>query len=152
MIYTVHNSTGYIPLDLMFGRHACAPVDVMLGGPVEEQNTVEGWVKKHHEPLYYAYKRVGEINTGAGEQQKRQHDGQGLLGPLIMGERMLMCNVGHKGQAKLANLWHNIPYVVVKQPNPDIPVYVVESEKGGGKERVLRRKLLQLCPLSYRDP
>lgn len=148
---TVHNSTGYTPSYLMFGRHARAPVDVMLGGPLEDQDTVEGWVKKHHERLYYAYKRAGESNAGAGQQQKKQHDSQGLLGPLMMGERVLVRNVGPRGQGKLANFWHNVPYVVVKQPNLDIPVYVVKPE-GGGKERVLHRKLLRPCPLLLQAP
>lgn len=149
---TVHNSTGYTPSYLMFGRHACAPVDILLGGPLEEPNTVGEWVKKHHERLYFAYKRAGELNAGAGQQQKRQHDGQGVLGPLMIGERVLVRNVGSKGQGKLANFWHSIPCVVVKQPNPDIPVYVVKPEKGGGKEKVLHRKLLRPCPLLLQAP
>ena len=149
---TIHSSTGYTPSYLMFGRHARVPVDVMMGGPLDERNTVEKWVKRHHERLYYAYKRAGELNAGAGQHQKRQHDNQGLLGPLMIGERVLVCNVGPKGQGKLANFWHNIPYVVVKQPNPDIPVYVVTPEKGEGKERVLHRKLLRPCPLVLQAP
>lgn len=88
-------------------------MDVLLGGPLEEPNTVGECVKKHHERLYYAYKRAGELNAGAGQQQKRQHDGQGVLGPLMMGEMVLLRNVGSKGQGKLANLWHSIPYVVM---------------------------------------
>lgn len=149
---TVHTSTGYTPSYLMFGRHARAPVDVLLGGPLEEPSTVGEWVQKHHERLYFAYKRAGELNAGAAQKQKRQHDGQGGLGPLMMGERVLLRNVGPKGQSKLANYWHNVPYVVVKQPNPDVPVYVVKPERGEGKEKVLHRRLLRPCPLSLQAP
>ena len=70
----------------------------------------------------------------------------------ISNRDILVRNVGPKGQGKLANFWHNIPYVVVKQPNPDIPVYVVTPEKGEGKERVLHRKLLRPCPLVLQAP
>ncbi|KAL2089149.1 hypothetical protein ACEWY4_016048 [Coilia grayii] len=35
------------------------PLDVMLGHPVDQQNTVEEWVRRHHERLHYAYKRAG---------------------------------------------------------------------------------------------
>ncbi|XP_060790757.1 uncharacterized protein LOC132894655 isoform X1 [Neoarius graeffei] len=61
---TVHTSTGYTPLYLMFGRHARAPVDVLLGGPLEESSTVGEWVQKHHECLYFAYKRAGPSARG----------------------------------------------------------------------------------------
>uniref|UniRef100_A0A3B1J4C1 Gypsy retrotransposon integrase-like protein 1 n=1 Tax=Astyanax mexicanus TaxID=7994 RepID=A0A3B1J4C1_ASTMX len=132
---TVHSSTGYTPSYLMFGRHARTPLDVMLGHPVEEQSTVEEWVRRHHERLCYAYKRVGESTGRAGQHQKKQHDKRGLLGPLMVGERVLVRNVGPRGQGKLANFWSSMPYVVIKQPNVDIPVYVVKPEKGNGRER-----------------
>lgn len=149
---TVHSSTGYTPSYLMFGRHVRTPLDVMLGHPVDEQSTVEEWVRRHHERLHYAYRRAGELTGGAGQHQKKQHDNQGLLGPLMVGERVLVRNVGPKGHGKLANFWSNMPYVVIKQPNLDIPVYVVKPEKGSGKERVLHRKLLRPCPLSLQAP
>ncbi|KAL7870269.1 hypothetical protein SRHO_G00077660 [Serrasalmus rhombeus] len=147
---TVHSSTGYTPSYLMFGQHVRTPLDVMLGHPVDEQSTVEEWVRRHHDRLHYAYRRAGELTGRAGQHQKK-HDNQGLLGPLMVGERVLVRNVGPKGQGKLANFWSSMPYVVTKQPNLDIPVYVLKPEKGSGKERVLHRKLLRPCPLSLQD-
>ncbi|KAL7848568.1 hypothetical protein SRHO_G00201910 [Serrasalmus rhombeus] len=94
-------------------------------------------------------RRAGELTGRAGQHQK--HDNQGLLGLLMVGERVLVRNVGPKGQGKLANFWSSMPDVVTKQPNLDIPVYVVMPEKGSGKERVLHRKLLRPCPLSLQD-
>lgn len=53
---TVHGSTGYSPFYLMFGRHARAPIDIMLGRPLtEEPVMVEDWVQEHHNRLQYAY-------------------------------------------------------------------------------------------------
>ncbi|KAL2097878.1 hypothetical protein ACEWY4_007085 [Coilia grayii] len=60
---TVHSSTGYTPSYLMFGRHVRTPLDVMLGYPVDQQNTVglEEWIGRHHERLHYAYKRADRV-------------------------------------------------------------------------------------------
>ncbi|KAL7870270.1 hypothetical protein SRHO_G00077670 [Serrasalmus rhombeus] len=105
---TVHSSTGYTPSYLMFGQHVRTPLDVMLGHPVDEQSTVEEWVRRHHERLHYAYRRAGELTGRAGQHQKKQHDNQGLLGPLMVGERVLVRNVGPKRQGKLANFWSRL--------------------------------------------
>lgn len=146
---TVHSSTGYAPSYLMLGRHARVPVDVVMGlPPTEERVTVQDWVQNHQQRLHYAYKKAGELNAEAGQHQKRQHDKNWLLSPLVIGERVLVRNTGPKGQGKLANYWDGAPYVVVGQPNLDLPVYVLKPESGLGRERVLHRRLLRPCPFS----
>lgn len=49
------------------------------------------------------------------------------------------------GPGKLRSFWENDIYVVVKRKSPDSPVYEVESENGGRKNRVLHRNLLLPC-------
>ena len=44
---------------------------------------------------------------------------------------------------RLADRWESQPYVVCRQPNEDIPVYVVKPDKTrSGKRRTLHRNLL----------
>ena len=58
------------------------------------------------------------------------------------GDRILICNVGLKGKKKLANKWKKDVYLVVEQPNKQIPVYVVKREHGRGVTKMLHRNLL----------
>ena len=43
---------------------------------------------------------------------------------------MLVRNVGLKGKNKLADKWEKEVYLVVDQPNKDVPVFVVKREHG----------------------
>lgn len=52
----------------------------------------------------------------------------------------------------MADKWENDPYVVINQPNDDIPVYRVKKQNGEGKIRVLHRNLLfPICSSSNID-
>ena len=55
-----------------------------------------------------------------------------LLSP---GDLVLVKNVSTRGKHKIADLWEHKPYVVISQPNPDVPIYEV-------KTRLLHRNLL----------
>ena len=73
-----------------------------------------------------------------------------------IGDRVLVRNLGLKNKHKLSDRWEEDPYVVVDQPNPDIPVFKVRPEKRNGRERVLHRNLLLPCnflpPRNYEQP
>ena len=59
------------------------------------------------------------------------------------GNRVLVKNVGLRGKRKLADRWERTPYVIKSQPNPDIPVYEVQSENPRARKmRMLHRNLL----------
>jgi hypothetical protein len=51
-------------------------------------------------------------------------------------------NVGLKGKHKLADKWGRDVYIVVEQPNPDVPVFLVKKEHGRGNPRTVHRNLL----------
>ena len=51
------------------------------------------------------------------------------------------------GKHKIQNRLEDDEYVVVSQPNSDIPVYIVQSISGG-KQKTLHRNLL--LPLGYK--
>ena len=58
------------------------------------------------------------------------------------GDRVLIRNVGLKGKNKLADKWEKDVYLIVEQPNKQIPVYVVKREHGRGATKMLHRNLL----------
>ena len=55
---------------------------------------------------------------------------------------MLVRNVRIRGKHNLADRWEHKPCIVQQQPNPDIPVFVVQEEGSRKKPRVLHRNLL----------
>jgi len=58
-------------------------------------------------------------------------------------------NVCLRGKCKLADKWESTPYIVVAQPNADIPVYEVKKDKPHVRTtRLLHRNLLR--PLGVR--
>jgi hypothetical protein len=61
---------------------------------------------------------------------------------LSVGDRVLVRVVAYDGKHKIADKWEDHPYLVIKQPNEDIPVFKVRREDGEGRCRVLHRNLL----------
>lgn len=59
---------------------------------------------------------------------------------------MLLQNMRAKGRGKLADRWDRQPYVIVKQPDAELPVYVIRREVGDF-EKVVHRNLLRPCSL-----
>lgn len=135
---TVHCSTGQTPSYLLFGWHPRFPLDVTLGTQSEPAKPQTDWVKLHHSRL-----------ENARQQQKMNHDKCPMSTPLLPGERALLRQRGTKSGGKLSDVWESVPYVIVKQPNPDLPVFVVKPETGQGSEKVLHQNLMCPCPVNY---
>ena len=56
-------------------------------------------------------------------------------GTIEVGDRVLVRILARAGKQKLADSWERDPYVVLEQPNHDIPVFVVQLENGKGPDR-----------------
>lgn len=149
---TPHPSTGYTPYFLMFGRHAKLPMDVMLGRGDEFSGTVSSWVHHHHERLAAAYNQARKQAQKAQAQQKKGFDRKVKGEPLLVGQRVMVLNKRARGQGKLDDKWEQDVYVIISQPNLDIPVYVVKREKGDADERVLHRNMLSPCKFEIVSP
>ena len=55
---------------------------------------------------------------------------------------MLVKKIGIKGKHKLEDIWESTPYVVISQPMPDIPLYMVKKENSTRKPNPLHRNML----------
>lgn len=79
-------------------------------------------------------------------RQKKYHDLKADALPLLPGERVLLQDLRARGRGKLADRWEQRPYVVIKQADSDLPVYVIRQE-GGNVEEVMHCNLMRPCLL-----
>ncbi len=130
-----HDSTGYSPYYLMFGRHPRLPVDLIFGSPKTDQLCeYSEYVQTLYDSLTQAYALANQTSQLAKGQQKKYYDKRAKSEDFSPGDRVLVkvCHV--EGKQKLRDRWEARPYVVVRK-QPGLPVYVVRPEDGGA-ERV----------------
>ncbi|MEW8548785.1 MAG: DDE-type integrase/transposase/recombinase, partial [Candidatus Thiodiazotropha sp.] len=150
---TIHDSTGYSPYFLMFGRHPRLAIDAFLGISPDALSATRQteYVRKLQERLHFAYQTAQKSAQKSAAKHKANYDLNVRNSGLKPGDRVLVRNVGLRGKQKLADRWEPHPYVVKAQPNPDIPVYEVQHENTRSrKTRVLHRNLL--LPFSCLPP
>ena len=141
---TRHSTTGYAPYFLMFGRHPTLAVDVALGSAQKESGK-GAYVQELGERLKYAYDLVKQKTRQNAGRGKKHYDKKVKYASVAVGDRVLLRNM--EPASKLDDRWEKEVYQVVSQPNPDIPVYVVEPVSGVGRQRVLHRNLLLPVPV-----
>ena len=139
----VHESTGFSPFYLMFGRHPRLAIDSFLGlRSSEERTTHQDYADKLQNRLTEAYKNASEEALLKGKKYKKYYD-QGVRNSVLEpGDRVLVKKVGIKGKHKLADIWESNPYIIQSQPMPDVPVYLVKKENSTSKPRTLHRNML----------
>jgi transposase InsO family protein len=149
---TLHPSTGYSPYFLMFGRHPKLAIDALLSLP-NEDSAPKGqheYVKKLKEKLSFAYRKAQETSKATAAKNKKRYDISAKASRLMPGNIVLARNVTLRGKHKLADRWEDVPYIVVSQPNEDIPVYeIIKDCRNAKKTRVLHRN--HLLPLGFTD-
>ena len=131
----------------MFGRHPHIPVDLALGWTNEKATgNTSDYVKKVQERLSKAFE-IAEANASQSQADQKERYNRKIRGAVLtVGDRLLVRNVCFQGTHKIADLWSEEVYLVVKQPNSDIPVYEIEPESGNGKSKVLHHNLLLPLP------
>lgn len=143
---TKHDTTGYSPYQLMFGRQPNLPIDIAFGLTCEtgKRGSHTQYVKNLKESLTESYKIAVDHSTKAALHNKKLFDKRVRESKLETGDRVLVKNVGLRGKHKLSNRWSQTIYQVVKQVK-DLPVYVVSPLEADGSHRVLHRDLLLPC-------
>lgn len=138
---TVHETTGFPPFYLMFGRAPRLPVDVMFKQVLRDPVVVD--YSSHAKTLLSHLHEAAAIaqQHSAKEQQKQaQGYNKRVKGThLNIGDRVLIANKGERGRRKLADKWEATVYVVINR-NPQKHTYMVQDEKGA--KRVVHRNLL----------
>ena len=141
---TRNASTNYSPYYLMFGRHPRLAVDVAFG--IHKQGNKIGFSKSKYvdrlqRRLHYAHGKAESFAKKESERNRIRYNKNAKSVSLETDDLVLVRVVAPKGKHKIQNKWEEEEYVVLNQPNPDIPVYTVKPVTGG-RERTLHRNLL----------
>ena len=145
---TLHDSTGYSPFFLMFGRHPRLPLDVAMGlGDAQEKGDHTKYVSDLKQRMKVTYDVATRHAGQASTKHKSHYDKRVRGGTVEVGDRVLVRNTGVRGKCKLANRWEDLAYIVIEQPNLEIPVYRVKQEGKRPKTRTLHRNML--LPINF---
>ena len=139
-----HESTGYSPFHLLFGREPRLPVDVAfdLNRDKENDASYTDYITDLQRSIQEAFDKV-QINADkARVKQKLTYDIKARAAKLEVGDRVLVKILAFDGKHKLSDKWTEEIYVVTEHPNLDIPVYKVKRENGEGSERIFHRNNL----------
>ena len=141
---TKQDSTQFSPFFLMFGREPRLPVDIMFDLDSSDVDTVDEskFVSELRKQLEYAYALVSANQDSASCKGKANYDKRVRGAILVVGDRVLLRNVGLRGKQKLADKWSSDVYIVVGQPDTDLPVYSIQKEGSREKVKVVHRNLL----------
>lgn len=143
---TKHESTGFSPYELMFGRQPRLPLDLAFGLPTESnlQISHSQYVQQLKSHLKESYDVAMRNAQKLAERNKARFDKCVSESVLEVGDRVLVRNVRIRGKHKLADKWESKVYVVVKRVD-NLPVYIVRPETKDGPLRTLHRDLLLPC-------
>ena len=146
---TQNDATGYSPYFLMFGREARLPIDVCFGTNPDnnEQRDHITYAADLRQRLQDAYRRAEEEASKKAESNKKRYDSRVRGQELLVGDRVLIRNLGFKGPHKLADRWDSTIYIVVERINPSVPVYRLRPENGNGPIKTLHRN--HILPVGY---
>ena len=76
------------------------------------------------------------------DRQKKNYDTKVKGACLQPKDRVLVKIVAFEGRHKIADKWEEDVYIIIGQPNHEIPVFKVRKENGTGRVRTLHRNLL----------
>ena len=99
------------------------------------------FVSKLNERLQFAYEKAELLAQQEAQRQKRLYDKRSRDFVLSPGDLVLVRIVKWTARHKIQDKWEDEEYVVISQPDPEIPVYKVQPVDGG-KVRTLHRNLL----------
>ena len=114
----------------MFGRHPRLAVDAFSGiKPGNENSDKSKYISNLKKRLDFAYRTASREARWQSRRHKTIYDLKARESQLLPGNRVLVRNVGLKGKNKFADKWEKEVYLVVDQPNKDVPVFVVKREQ-----------------------
>jgi hypothetical protein len=143
---TRHDSTGFSPFLLLYGRTPRLPIDIIFGlKPPQGYCNYPTYVKQWREAMRTAYDLASTQGSKSAMIGKQQYDKRVRHTALQEGDRVLVRNLSKRGgTGKLRSYWVD-PIHIIKNQRGDLPVYEVIREVGKGRTRILHRNLLLPC-------
>ncbi|KAK3521121.1 hypothetical protein QTP86_021290, partial [Hemibagrus guttatus] len=150
---TTHETTGFAPFYLMFGRVPRLPVDIMFGSVLrnDDVQTYDEYVETLQEDLREAMRIAQGNTTGAQRRQAKEYNKRSKGIALEVGDRVLLVNKKEKGKRKLADVWDSVVHVVTWK-DPTIHIYRVEDPTTRKSKVVHRNFLLPVNFLPLEKP
>lgn len=138
---TIHETTGYAPFFLMFGRIPRLPVDIMFNQVLDNPDIADydSYVKSLLCCLKNAMDIAQKHSSVEQRHQANQYNKRVKGTHLSVGDRVLVANKSERGKRKLADKWEDGVFTVV-EVNPDIHVYRIRD--ASGRTKVVHRNLL----------
>ncbi|RXN14276.1 Retrovirus-related Pol polyprotein from transposon 412 [Labeo rohita] len=131
---TVNKTTGYAPLQLMFGRIPKLPVDVILGQVLHDPVIVDhGSYAKTLMSYLHEAARIAQKHTEKEQKKQAKSYNRKVKGTCLnIGDRVLLANKSERGKKKLADKWDPTIYTV-KDRNLQTNIYKLIDEDGKSK-------------------
>ncbi len=150
---TVHETTGFSPFFLMYGRTPRLPVDLMFESVLLNGETVDidKYVQSLRRDLCEAMKLAQSHSEKQQRRQAEMYNKRSKGQPVDIGQRVLLANKGERGKKKLADRWESTVYVVIDK-NSLFKTYKLKSPSGVVK--TVHRNLIMpvdFLPLSDTD-
>ena len=145
---TVHGSTGYSPYELLFGRQARIPLDLLLGRESEEEPV--DWVAEHRQRLELAHRLAQErLETAHG-----RHRAQGGPGHVeVWPPGTLVVQRAHPlGRNKIQDVWGPTLYQVVENLDGAGRDYVIRPVGATTGDKRAHRSALRQAPRGLQVP
>lgn len=140
---TRHETTGQSPFVLMFGREPRLPIDLAFGIDRHEgRQPHTSYAKSLRERMKKAYELASAAAKESQLHQKKYYDTKARGGEIQPTDRVLVKRVVFDGKHKLSDKWEEDVYIIHKQPNKDVPVFIIQKENGTGRQRTVHRNLL----------
>ena len=144
---TIHETTGYAPFLLMFGRTPRLPIDLAFSSVlnVPEVVSYDEYVQSLRQSLKEA---MGVAQASASKQLRRHAElyNRRVRGaPVEVGDRVLLANKGERGKRKLADRWEDATYLVISV-NVDSHTFKIQHDSTGDVKTVHRNLI---TPVSF---
>lgn len=141
---TAHETTGYAPFFLMFGRTPRLPVDVLFRTVLSDPTVMS--YDKYVQSLTNDLKEAMVIAQEHATKEQNRHTqlyNKRVKGSNIdVGDRVLLANKKERGKRKVADRWESTVYTVVDR-NTETHTYRIRDTVTG-QVKVVHRNLLML--------
>ncbi|KAJ8406904.1 hypothetical protein AAFF_G00291800 [Aldrovandia affinis] len=138
---TQHETTGFAPFYLMFGRVPRLPVDLLFRNVLRDDCVCDynAYVKSLATDLQSAMLLAQRHSSVEQKHQSDQYNKKVKGLPLSVGDRVLVANKSGRGKRKLADRWEPAVYTVVAS-KPQFHIYKIRDRDG--QVRTVHRNLL----------
>ena len=139
---TPHETTDFSPYELMFGRKPMLPVDAEIQPRANGEGNLTKFVDDLRKQVEYVNTIAKKRMEAKAANSKALYDRKSTNATLEVGDTVLVRKTAFSGREKVGDKWIDEVHVVISRPDPNIAVYTVKPQSGGGRVRTLHRNLL----------